>query len=255
MRRLCLLLLLLAALPARAQFACDTLERKAFRASQLIATGVLVGAGLGVHYFGHDAIEIHLRDYVQGDLRRGGEAPYYDIGSYVQYVPSAMHLGLGLLGCRSSHSFLDRTIESSVSHLVALGLSRIPKYLFHSLRPDGGDYKSFPSGHTILSFTGSELVRMDYGALWGAGAYAIGTFTALERIYGNRHWLGDVLAGAGLGILAAHTGEWLLKPVKNLFGIPSCSWDGLGGRRVLLSVVPYADPFTSSYYTSIAVLF
>ncbi|MBO7604573.1 MAG: phosphatase PAP2 family protein [Bacteroidales bacterium] len=255
MRRLCLLLLLLAALPARAQFACDTLERRAFRPSQLIAPGVLVGAGLGVHYFGHEAIEIPLNDYVQQDLRRGGEAPFHDIGTYVQYVPSAMHLGLGLVGCRASHSFLDRAIESSVSHLLAFGLSRIPKYLFHSLRPDGGDYKSFPSGHTILAFTGAELVRMDYGPLWGAGAYAMGIYTAADRIYGNRHWLGDVLAGAGLGILAAHAGEWLLKPVKSLLSIPDCSWDGLGGRRVQLAVVPYADPLSSSYLTSISIQF
>lgn len=255
MRRLCLFLLLLSVLPARAQFARDSVGRRAFRPSQLIAPGVLVGAGMGVHYFGHEAVEIPVKDYVQEDLRRGGEMAFHDIGSYVQYVPSAMHLGLGLVGCKASRSFLDRAIESSVSHLVALGLSRIPKYFFHSLRPDGGDYKSFPSGHSILAFTGAELVRMDYGALWGAGAYAMGIYTAADRIYGNRHWLGDVIAGAGLGILAAHAGEWLLGPVKSLLGIPDSAWDGLGGRRVQVAVVPYADPFSSSYLTGISIQF
>ena len=96
---------------------------------------------------------------------------------------------------------------------------------------------------------------MDYGALWGAGAYAIGTLTAAERIYGDRHWLGDVLAGAGLGILAAHTGEWLLQPVKDLFGIPNYSWDGLNSRRVQIALIPYADPFSSSYLAGISIQF
>ncbi|MBQ1683182.1 MAG: hypothetical protein II071_02785 [Bacteroidales bacterium] len=120
MRRLCLFLLLLSVLPARAQFARDSVQRRAFRPSQLIAPGVIVGAGMGVHYFGHEAVEIPVKDYVQEDLRRGGEMAFHDIGSYVQYVPSAMHLGLGLVGCKASRSFLDRAIESSVSHLWLL---------------------------------------------------------------------------------------------------------------------------------------
>ena len=98
-------------------------------------------------------------------------------------------------------------------------------------------------------------MRMDYGALWGVGAYAVGIYTAADRIYGNRHWLGDVIAGAGLGILAAHAGEWLLGPVKSLLGIPDSAWDGLGGHRVQVAVVPDADPFSSSYLTGISIQF
>ena len=62
-------------------------------------------------------------------------------------------------------------------------------------------------------------------------------------------------AGAGLGILAAHAGVWLLGPVKSLLGIPDSAWDGLGGRRVQVAVVPYADPFSSSYLTGISIQF
>lgn len=256
MRRACLLLLLLAVtVAAKAQYAADTLSRPSFRASQLIAPGLLLGAGTGVHYFGHQALEVPFRDYVQTDLREGIQLPFVDAGSYVQYIPSSLHLGLGLLGCNARKPFTDRFIESSIAHLAALCLSRVPKHLLHNLRPDGSDYKSFPSGHATLSFTGAELTRMDYGAWWGAGTYALSAFVAAERIYGDRHWLGDVLAGAGVGILSAHIGEWLLEPVKSLFGIPDCSWDGLGGRRVQLSLAPCIDPATSYYTASFSVVF
>lgn len=248
MKRLLLVILcLLPVFPAGAQYSGN------FKAGQIIAPVLLTGAGLGFHYFGHDAVEVPLRDYVQLELRR--DAPFYDIGSYVQYAPSFMHLGLGLAGARSRHAFVDRAIESSIAHLSTLALSRIPKLLFHSLRPDGGDYKSFPSGHTTLAFTGAELVGMDYGAGWASGAYAMAIFVGVDRIYGNRHWIGDILAGAGLGILSAHIGGWLLEPVKNLFGIPDVSWDGFGSKRVQLSFAPLADPSTQTYIASFGLVF
>ena len=50
-------------------------------------------------------------------------------------------------------------------------------------------------------------MRMEYGPYWGAAAYTLATGVAC-----------DVVAGAGVGILCAHIGEWLLPPVKRLFG-------------------------------------
>lgn len=248
MKRLLLVVLcLLPFTPAGAQYASG------FRAEQLIAPVLLTSAGIGIHYLGHDAMEVPLRDFVQQDLRQG--APYHDIGSYVQYAPSVMHIGLGLAGANSRHSFVDRAIEASLAHLSTLALSRIPKLVLRSLRPDGRDYKSFPSGHTTLAFTGAELVRMDYGAGWASGAYAMAVFVGADRIYGDRHWIGDVVAGAGLGILSARIGGWLLEPVKNLLGIPDITWDGLGSRRAQLSFVPVADPASNTYIASFGLYF
>lgn len=241
---------------ARAQVAADTLQlRSSFNAGQLIAPAVLGGAGLAVHFLGHDKVEVPLRNYVWHNLRRDGAVPNHYIDDYLRFVPVTAELGLGLAGVPARHAFVDRTIETAIAYFLSLGSGFVAKKLFKTVRPNGTGTDSFPSGHAIISFTGAGLVCQDYGWGWGAGAYGVSTFVVASRIYEDRHWLGDVLAGAGLGILCAYAGGWLLEPVKQVLGIPDIEWDGLNSRKAQLSVVPYIDPFSNSYSASVAIEF
>ena len=64
---------------------------------------------------------------------------------------------------------------------------------------------------------GAELVRIEYGEDYpwlAVGAYTIATATGALRVYNNHHWLSDVVAGAGVGILSARIGYWLLPYTK-----------------------------------------
>ena len=223
MRRLLpviLLTALLAGPAARAQLAVqvDTaafdaplVTAPAFRASQLIAPGVLLGTGTLIHCFGRDAIDVPVRDALQAWR---GSNPERTFDNYLEYLPLTMNLGLGLTGVRAKHGTTDRLIETGISFAAVVATSKILKEIIPSQRPNGGDMHSFPSGHTSVAFSGAELVRMEYGWGWGAGAYAVATTVAVMRSYNNRHWLSDLLAGAGIGVLGAHVGEWLLDPVK-----------------------------------------
>ncbi len=66
-------------------------------------------------------------------------------------------------------------------------------------RPDGSNYRSFPSGHTANSFALAELFRRHYGWKVGAPLYTIGALTAAGRMEENVHFLSDVVAGAAIG--------------------------------------------------------
>ena len=68
-------------------------------------------------------------------------------------------------------------------------------------RPDGSSNNSFPSGHTATAFAGAECMYREYKdqSIWyGIEGYAVATATGLFRMYNDRHWLTDVVAGAGI---------------------------------------------------------
>ncbi|WP_262493995.1 phosphatase PAP2 family protein [Maribacter ulvicola] len=43
----------------------------------------------------------------------------------------------------------------------------------------------------------------------GLSGYAIATLTGYYRIVNNRHWLSDVIGGAGIGILSTKLAYWI----------------------------------------------
>lgn len=95
--------------------------------------------------------------------------------------------------------------------------------LFRGLK--GGEYQSFPSGHTTSAFAfaasiSSELARWQPGTRWTVGPvlYTGAALVGASRMYNNRHWASDVLAGAAVGTFVgtkvvrfqhSHPGNWL----------------------------------------------
>jgi hypothetical protein len=80
------------------------------------------------------------------------------------------------------------------------------------LRPDGSSHNSFPSGHTATAFMTAMMLSKEYGGenpWYSIAGFTISTVTGLTRMANNRHWLSDVLAGAGFGILSTETGYFL----------------------------------------------
>ena len=234
-----------------------------FRPAQAVLPSVLVGSAVAVHYGCRDAglnvvegsLDDRIQHYFYQDLRKGGTVPELSFDNYLQYAPFVMDLGLGMLGAKARNPLLDRTLEMALGTVACAVMSWSCKQLFYSIRPNGNK-GSFPSGHTDTVFLGAELVRMEYGWGWGSCSYAMGVTVGVMRMYNNWHWFSDVLFGAGIGILAANIGGWLLEPVKDLLGIPTVEWDALWTRgRADFALYPSVDPMSGAYCASFSVVF
>ena len=93
------------------------------------------------------------------------------------------------------------------------------KKISHRLRPDSSDYYSFPSGHTAEAFTSAEFLYQEYKNVspwYGVAGYAIAATTGYLRMYNNKHWFSDVVAGAGIGIASVKITYWLYPKIKAL---------------------------------------
>lgn len=86
---------------------------------------------------------------------------------------------------------------------------------------------AFPSGHSSVAFAAATVLSSYYrDHLWvGITTYTLASLVAMSRIYDNKHWASDVVAGAALGyaigrtVLNRHHGSRLKIGVfKNSFG-------------------------------------
>lgn len=77
------------------------------------------------------------------------------------------------------------------------------KYTVKRERPDGSNDRSFPSAHTMFAFQGATFIHQRYGFTYAIAAYLGGVFVGYSRIEVDKHYLGDVLAGAAIGSLSS----------------------------------------------------
>ncbi|KQB41954.1 Phosphoesterase, PA-phosphatase related [Flavobacterium daejeonense] len=141
------------------------------------------------------------------------------IDDFSQYAPAVSVYALGALGIKGKNNLRDKTIILTTSYLI-MGLTvESLKKITHVERPDGSSFNSFPSGHTATAFMGAELLYQEYKDVspwYGISGYVVAAGTGAFRMYNNRHWLTDVVAGAGIGILSTKAAYWLYPSVNKL---------------------------------------
>lgn len=213
-----------------------------FTPQQLIVPGTLIAVGavaVGVKPL------VQARKWINSEIGIHKCSPYDD---YLQYLPAAGYLFLDFAGVKSRRPFVDRLIVGATGAIIATALTRGTKLCVNELRPTGTRTNSFPSGHSTTAFLGAELLRQDYGPWVGACGYVVATGVGVMRILNGRHWLNDVLAGAGVGILSARAAQWLLPFNRR--------WLGLDRRRGQAAVlVPTYTPADRSLALTAAVIF
>ena len=100
-------------------------------------------------------------------------------------------------------------------------------------------------------------MRIEYGPYWGLCGYCVATTVGLLRIYNGRHWVNDVIAGAGIGILSARIGYWMLPYYNKWFfrKISNKNNKRNKNKGVAFSVVPSYEYYNQSFNMNCTFLF
>ena len=132
------------------------------------------------------------------------------IDDYTQYFGPAMTVGLKLGGYEGRSDWGRLLASAALSYGIMAGLVNGIKYTASEMRPDGSTANSWPSGHTATSFVGATMLHKEYGLTrspwFSVAGYGVATATGVMRILNNRHWISDVLSGAGIGIMSTELG-------------------------------------------------
>lgn len=190
----------------------ETIEGISFSAKQLIIPAALITVGtIG-------ALDKGLDKDIRDELAR--KNPNTAVDNILPFVAPTSVYVLNWCGIEGKHNFIDRSVIFGTSSALTIGSVFLLKYATSRTRPDGRGNDSFPSMHTAVSFMGAEFLRQEFKdqSVWyGVVGYGIATATGFLRIYNNKHWLSDVLVGAGVGILGTKAAYWLYPEIRKLY--------------------------------------
>ena len=115
------------------------------------------------------------------------------------------------------------------------------------------DYRSFPSGHTVMAFAAAAAVTGTTDKWWPNTTWYVGpalfggaALAGVSRMYNNQHWASDVVVGAAIGTFAGikvmryHTETNPDNWIDRTFLSISLPLDERGAGAMRFSLVPAA---------------
>ena len=128
------------------------------------------------------------------------------IDDYSQFFGPVMTTGLKIAGVEGRSDWGRYLASTAMSYAIMAGFVNGIKYTAKEMRPDGSTANSWPSGHTATAFVGATILHKEYGMTrspwYSVAGYGVATATGVMRVLNNRHWISDVLSGAGIGIMS-----------------------------------------------------
>jgi membrane-associated phospholipid phosphatase len=124
----------------------------------------------------------------------------------LKWMPFGLLFLLDILGTRTKSGWKKQVLVAGAAESIKYLISDNLKKLTHQHRPAPytGNH-SLPSGHTSTAFSSAEFLHSelkDSLPVISYSGYLAATVVAAIRVMKNRHWLKDVVVGAGVGIIS-----------------------------------------------------
>ena len=133
----------------------------------------------------------------------GVKGPVVNLGDELYQLPTASGY-LTSLAAKDYRGFVYMGIHNAFSSGVMQGL----KDGVGQRRPGDQSSSSFPSGHANTAFLGAAFMQQRYGPRWGVPGYISALLVGWSRVYGNKHYVNDIVGGASIAMMSS----WAIVP-------------------------------------------
>lgn len=198
--------------------------RKVFFKSLILPSSLVVVGGV--------VKETNFHEYFQKKVQNSKFRTDTKIDDFIQYAPIVELYAADIYFKKDKNKVFQHAKNLTIAELLTAIIVQSIKYSVNTQRPDGND-NSFFSGHTSQAFTGATALYLEYketNKFYALSGYGFSTATGILRVTNNRHWLSDVIVGAGIGIFSARL-VWYINPLPN--------WQPFKSKKV--AVYPYVN--------------
>jgi hypothetical protein len=188
-------------------------DNKRFLKRAVLPAFALIGAG--IYTMQDNGI------YSSHDLRDARDENFSDFSTktddFIMYAPLVGMYGFNLISSQNRHEIPRQTALLLAAGGLTSAIVWPTKKLTNIDRPNGENH-AFPSGHTAYAFTIATFMDKEFRhkSPWvSVASYSVAGATGVLRVLNDKHWMADVLAGAGVGILSVNTVYWLHAKLVN----------------------------------------
>ncbi|WP_439585857.1 phosphatase PAP2 family protein [Dyadobacter bucti] len=202
-----LLLVVVLRFSAFSQNADSARKELRFSFPQLYAPSALILVGFIANGHSRESIKNEIAEERKEHIPRFKTK----LDDYLQFSPLAVAYGLDAAGVKSKTDFVNRSVILVKGEILAISTVMVLKKAFHIQRPDGSSYNSFPSGHTTQVFAAATFLSEEYKDTYRwmpYASYTVASSVGILRVANNRHYISDVLVGAGVGFLSMKVAYW-----------------------------------------------
>ena len=183
-------------------FTCRLVKKSVVPVSLIAVGAIMSGKECELNF------QNNIRDKVGHDFET-------NVDDYLKYAPVVELYGADILGVKAKNHWFDQTKYLLISNVVSAAITHGLKRVINKKRPDGMQY-SMPSGHTTFAFTNATVLYNEFKENAPVLAYSGFVFSSSVgalRVLNNKHWVSDVLVGAGIGIFVSEM-VYLVEPFK-----------------------------------------